>query len=496
MADSVSSALESALTNFFTVFPERIGNRFYLAGEGYASVYVTNVAWKILQKLAVSQLQINVQGLLIGNGLVSAQTEYNTLLPIAYTHAFAGKEVNQLNLYQDCYRQYIRLQTNKELLGLSNNYDSSDPWDGYPCRADDSTRSYLEYGPVGHALHANVPFQTCAHEGYEPLSTDLTVSLSNVFNHKLYSSRNMSILFYNGDLDTQNNFLSAQNFLRNFAANQGLSGAGHSAALTRPAQTLQVVRNFVRGLGYDNCLSAVNLGAAPLVAFYAPQLNPNTTRKDADRIINLPGLTYDINFYQYSGYLRGSDTHRLHYWLVESQNYPVTAPLLLWLNGGPGSSSVWGMLTENGPFRPNRDGKTLYENVYSWNKFANVLYLEAPHNVGYSYSTQPNDNAYTDDQLTAVFSIFLFSPINPVVSHANMRRVDSGDVIPHEDYGTKKTADENFNALKDFFNIYPHYANREFFVTGESYAGVYIPTLARRILQGIFKQELQINFKV
>ncbi|KAK6732026.1 hypothetical protein RB195_016418 [Necator americanus] len=533
--EKVSSALESALTNFFTVFPERIGNRFYLAGEGYASVYVTNVAWKILQKLAVSQLQINVQGLLIGNGLVSAQTEYNTLLPIAYTHAFAGKDqwddlrsacctgqstmscdfynspnatcqtkaksavstwidtqVNQLNLYQDCYRQYIRLQTNKELLGLSNNYDSSDPWDGYPCRADDSTRSYLEYGPVGHALHANVPFQTCAHEGYEPLSTDLTVSLSNVFNHKLYSSRNMSILFYNGDLDTQNNFLSAQNFLRNFAANQGLSvvtedtwnanyyrgiyantdgglrtiysgnlhvlsirGAGHSAALTRPAQTLQVVRNFVRGLGYDNCLSAVNLGAAPLVAFYAPQLNPNTTRKDADRIINLPGLTYDINFYQYSGYLRGSDTHRLHYWLVESQNYPVTAPLLLWLNGGPGSSSVWGMLTENGPFRPNRDGKTLYENVYSWNKFANVLYLEAPHNVGYSYSTQPNDNAYTDDQ----------------------------------------TADENFNALKDFFNIYPHYANREFFVTGESYAGVYIPTLARRILQGIFKQELQINFK-
>ncbi|KHJ76989.1 serine carboxypeptidase, partial [Oesophagostomum dentatum] len=119
---------------------------------------------------------------------------------------------------------------------------------------------------------------------------------------------------------------------------------------------------------------------------------------DTDRIVNLPGLTFEINFNQYSGYLNGSSTHQLHYWLVESQNSPSTAPLLLWLNGGPGSSSIWGMLTENGPFRPNKDGKTLYENIFSWNKFANILYLEAPHNVGYSYSTVSNDNYYSDDQ--------------------------------------------------------------------------------------------------
>ncbi|KIH45949.1 serine carboxypeptidase, partial [Ancylostoma duodenale] len=234
-----------------------------------------------------------------------------------------------------------------------------------------------------------------------------------------------------------------------------VEGAGHFTTLSRPAQTLQVVRNFIHRLGYDNCLSAVNLAAAPLLPSYAQLLTPNTTRMQADKIVNLPGLTFEIKFNQYSGYLRGSDTHKLHYWLVESQNYASTAPLLLWLNGGPGSSSVWGMLTENGPFRPNKDGKTLYENVYSWNKFANVLYLEAPHNVGYSYSTVANDNAYTDDQ----------------------------------------TADENYNALKDFFSIYPQYLRREFFVTGESYGGVYVPTLSRRILQGIYTQELPVNFK-
>lgn len=59
-----------------------------------------------------------------------------------------------------------------------------------------------------------------------------------------------------------------------------------------------------------------------------------------------------------------------------------------------------------------------------------------------------------------------------------------------------QTADENYNALKDFFSIYPQYLHKEFFVTGESYAGVYVPTLARRILQGMYSQELPVNFKV
>nr|CDJ84066.1 Peptidase S10 domain containing protein [Haemonchus contortus] len=537
--DLVKSTLEGALDDFFTVFPEKLANRLYIAGEGYGSVYVTRIAYSLLQKMSIGKSNVNLQGLIIENGVLSVATEFNTILPIAYTHAFAGKDqwddlrssccqnqstmacdfynspdpicqnksrtafmgwidqtVYSYNMYQDCYRNTNNLRRMTNAMGfdmaVTNNYGSTDPWNGYPCMADSSTQSYLSHYATQAALHTNMQlYVTCANIPYGTTTTDLTVDLSNIINHNLYKSRNMSVVFYNGDLDTVNNFLSAQNFLRKFSSIQGLAvtrentwranynrsvymdmegglrttysgnidvisirGAGHFVPKSRPAQALQVVRNFVNGFSYDNCLQFVNLAAAPLLANYS-YLNPPVSRRAADRIIELPGLTFEPNFQQYSGYLRGSDKHRLHYWFVTCPTDGPDVPVLLWLNGGPGSSSVWGMLTENGPFRPNRDGKTLFENVYSWNRFAHVLYLEAPHNVGYSYSTKPNDNAYTDDQ----------------------------------------TADENYNALKDFFSMFPEYAARDFFVTGESYGGVYIPTLSRRILNGIYTQDLNINFK-
>jgi len=101
--------------------------------------------------------------------------------------------------------------------------------------------------------------------------------------------------------------------------------------------------------------------------------------------------------------------------LVESQSNPSTDPLVLWLNGGPGCSSIGGLLNELGPFHPNIDGETLYENVYSWNKVfnsychdyillqgANVIYLESPRNIGYSYQdhARNNDTVYDDARVS------------------------------------------------------------------------------------------------
>lgn len=47
----------------------------------------------------------------------------------------------------------------------------------------------------------------------------------------------------------------------------------------------------------------------------------------------------------------------------------------------------------------NEDGETLYENPFSWNQIANILYLESPAGVGYSYSDDKN-YATDDDQVS------------------------------------------------------------------------------------------------
>ncbi|CAG2177185.1 unnamed protein product, partial [Oppiella nova] len=78
-----------------------------------------------------------------------------------------------------------------------------------------------------------------------------------------------------------------------------------------------------------------------------------------DEIVSLPGLSEPINFKQYSGYLDITEGKHHFYWFVESQKDPENAPVVLWLNGGPGCSSLFGNLGENGPFRVNSDGKTL-----------------------------------------------------------------------------------------------------------------------------------------
>jgi cathepsin A (carboxypeptidase C) len=161
----------------------------------------------------------------------------------------------------------------------------------------------------------------------------------------------------------------------------------------------------------------------------------------SDEIIDLPGLPSKSPFKHYSGYLRASETRYLHYWFVESQSSPDNDPLVLWLNGGPGCSSMEGLLNEHGPYLVTEKGDLRY-NSQSWNKIANVLYLESPAGVGYSYATD-------------------------------------GNIVSTDD----TAAEQNYNALMEFFKKYPKYVNHDFFISGESYGGVYVPTLARQVMK-------------
>lgn len=78
------------------------------------------------------------------------------------------------------------------------------------------------------------------------------------------------------------------------------------------------------------------------------------------------------------------------------------------LRAGPGCSSMAGLLSENGPFYPDAKGNLII-NDWAWNKKANVLYVESPAGVGFSYSDRPtpfNDNKTASDNYEVLYKFF------------------------------------------------------------------------------------------
>ncbi|KAF4126857.1 cathepsin A (carboxypeptidase C), partial [Geosmithia morbida] len=131
---------------------------------------------------------------------------------------------------------------------------------------------------------------------------------------------------------------------------------------------------------------------------------------------------------QYSGYLDNDEQDKhLFYWFFESRNDPETDPVVLWLNGGPGCSSL-----ELGPARISEDGEVV-ANPFSWNSNASVIFVDQPVNVGFSYS-KSND---TGSSLAAAYDLYAL--------------------------------------LELFFHEFPQYAEQDFHIAGESYAGHYVP---------------------
>uniref|UniRef100_A0A803M1E1 Carboxypeptidase n=1 Tax=Chenopodium quinoa TaxID=63459 RepID=A0A803M1E1_CHEQI len=131
---------------------------------------------------------------------------------------------------------------------------------------------------------------------------------------------------------------------------------------------------------------------------------------------------------------------------------PAKDPVVLWLNGGPGCSSLGGLVYEHGPFNfeasgpiSSEDLPKLHPNPYSWSKVSNIIYLDSPVGTGFSFSRN------TSDYIT----------------------------------GDLKTAKNTHIFLLKWFEMFPERLNNPFFIAGESYAGIFIPTLALEIMKGL-----------
>ncbi|KAI0694524.1 serine carboxypeptidase [Cytidiella melzeri] len=91
--------------------------------------------------------------------------------------------------------------------------------------------------------------------------------------------------------------------------------------------------------------------------------------------------------FQASGYGDLTSSESLWFWFFAARQNSSTAPLAIWLNGGPGSSSMIGLFQENGPCRITNDSSSVTLNPQSWNNEVNMLYLDQPVGVGFSHGT-------------------------------------------------------------------------------------------------------------
>ncbi|KAK1267012.1 Serine carboxypeptidase-like 42 [Acorus gramineus] len=176
-----------------------------------------------------------------------------------------------------------------------------------------------------------------------------------------------------------------------------------------------------------------------------------------DLVVRLPGQPV-VGFRQFAGYVDVDVKagRSLFYYFAEAEKDADKKPLTLWLNGGPGCSSVGGgAFTELGPFFPRGDGRGLQINTKSWNKASNLLFVESPAGVGWSYSNTSKD-------------------------------YNTGDA---------STAEDMHQFLMRWYEKFPEFKSRDLFLSGESYAGHYIPQLAD-VLLNHNKYSKDFKFKI
>ncbi|KAK8607888.1 hypothetical protein V6N13_023333 [Hibiscus sabdariffa] len=187
---------------------------------------------------------------------------------------------------------------------------------------------------------------------------------------------------------------------------------GHHLIIYGEANEAQVLDNFLKSrLSKKPSLAVHSLARFDVNTDHSlDYILPQDGSMETDKIDALPGQPSGVDFNQYSRYVTVDSKagRALFYYFAESPENSSTNPLVLWLNG-----------------------------------VANVIFLESPVRVGFSYSNTTSNYQYP---------------------------------------GAKSTAKDAYTFILNWLERFPQYKSRDFYITGESYGGHYVPQLANTIL--------------
>uniref|UniRef100_A0A1B6GYX6 Carboxypeptidase n=1 Tax=Cuerna arida TaxID=1464854 RepID=A0A1B6GYX6_9HEMI len=157
------------------------------------------------------------------------------------------------------------------------------------------------------------------------------------------------------------------------------------------------------------------------------------------------------NITSYSGYFTVNKDceSNIFFWFFPAQQNQESAPVVLFLQGGPGASSIYSLFEENGPLTYK---ETLGRRQYSWNVKNNLLFIDQPVGTGYSFTRK---GCYAE---------------NETVLGAEL-----------------------YSAMVQFYQLFPELGGNKFFISGYSYAGHFIPALGYTIHKNNPGAQVKIN---
>ncbi|KAH9864726.1 hypothetical protein IAQ61_008670, partial [Plenodomus lingam] len=164
------------------------------------------------------------------------------------------------------------------------------------------------------------------------------------------------------------------------------------------------------------------------------------------------------------------------FWFFEAREDPANAPFVIWLNGGPGSSSVIAAFEENGPCHANPDSNSTRPAEWSWNQHVNMLYFDQPVQVGFSYDTLQNVTRNLVDN-----NVTLLDKTDPIpVQNSTFLTGTYPSRNPNNTaFGSVNGAVASWHFAQAWFQEFPHYLPNDTRISlaAQSYGGRYGPAM-------------------